>query len=86
MLRSDRGPILIPAFAIAEMTWFLEARMGSRVLSLFLEDIESGSYTLDFSEDDIARIRNLVDRYADSPLGFTDAAVIACGSDMAGAS
>jgi len=34
--------------------------------------------SLDCGEDDFPRIRELVTRYADLPLGFADAAVVAC--------
>ncbi len=43
-----------------------------------------GSYTLDCGEQDIPRIRELVRRHADFPLGFADAAVIACAERNGG--
>ena len=39
---------------------------------------ESGAFTVDCGDSDFARVGALVDRYADLPLGFSDAAVIAC--------
>jgi uncharacterized protein len=48
------------------------------VLDPFLADLETGAFTLDCGLDDIARVRHLVSRYADLPLGFADATVIAC--------
>jgi predicted nucleic acid-binding protein len=49
-----------------------------RALGAFLDDLDSGAYTLDCGEEDWSRIRDLVHRYADLPLGFADASVIAC--------
>jgi uncharacterized protein len=40
--------------------------------------------TLDCGEQDVPRIRTLVRRYADLPLGFADAAVIACAERYGG--
>jgi len=83
-LRADRGPYLIPAGILAEAAFMLERRMGARVLDGFLTDLESGAYSLDCGERDLARIRELVDRYTDLPLGFADAAVIACAERSGG--
>lgn len=83
-LRADRGPYVVPAGILAEVGFMLEQRMGPRVLDGFLEDLESGAYALDCGDGDIPRIRELVDRYADLPLGFADASVIACAERSGG--
>lgn len=54
------------------------------MLDGFLTDLESGAYLLDCGERDLARIRELVDRYTDLPLGFADAVVIACAERSGG--
>jgi uncharacterized protein len=54
------------------------------VLDLFLGDLVSGAYMLDYGADDLARIRELVRRYADLPLGFADASVVACAERNGG--
>ena len=54
------------------------------MLDGFLTDLESGAYLLDCGERDLARIRELVDRYTDLPLVFADAAVIACAERSGG--
>ncbi len=62
----------------------VEARLGTQVLDLLLVDIESGAYALDCGEGDLPRIRQLVRRYADLPLGFANAAVVACAERSGG--
>jgi predicted nucleic acid-binding protein len=43
-----------------------------------LRDIEAGAYRLEhLGHDDVSRVRELVDRYADSDIGFVDASVLA---------
>ncbi len=77
-LAADGGPFVVPAMILAEIGYLAEARLGAAALDALLDDIEAGSYSLDFEGDDITRIRQLVSRYADLPLGFADAAVVAC--------
>jgi predicted nucleic acid-binding protein len=78
-------PYLIPAGMLAEVTYMVEARLGSPVLDLFLLDLASGAFSLDCGTDDFGRIRDLVRRYADLPLGAADASVVACAERSGGA-
>ncbi len=77
-LEQERGPYLVPAAVLGEVAFLIEQRLGSKVMDLFLGDLSSGAYTLHCGDDDIPRARQLAKRYADLPLGFTDAAVAAC--------
>jgi predicted nucleic acid-binding protein len=84
VLEADRGPYLVPAGTLAETAYLLEARLGDRALDRYLANIETGALTLDCGRDDFPRIRALVQRYADLPLGFADASVIACAERSGG--
>jgi len=77
-LRIDGGPFIVPAGIMAEVTYMIEARLGAEVLDDFLADLEEGAFALDCQEGDLSRARVLVTRYRDLPLGYADAAVIAC--------
>lgn len=77
-LLQDAGPYLVPAGILSEVTYMIEQRLNLSVLDMFLDDLESGAYLLECGEGDLSRIRDLVRRYADLPLGFADAAVVAC--------
>jgi predicted nucleic acid-binding protein len=83
-LNTDRGPYIVPSGILAEITYMIEARLGNKVLDLFLEDLETSAYCLDCGEDDFPRVRQLVNRYANLPLGYADAAVIACAERSGG--
>ena len=83
-LLEDSGPYLVPAGILAELAYMIEQRLGNAVLDAFLADLESGALTLECGEADFPRIRELVRRYADLPLGFADAAVIACAERHGG--
>lgn len=83
-LLGDSGPYIVPAGILAEVAYMVEQRLGITVLDLFLADLESGAYALECGEVDLPRIRALVQRYADLPLGFADAAVVACAERRGG--
>lgn len=83
-LEADPGPYLVPAGILAEITYMLEVRHGTEMLDSFLADLEAGAFALHCGDGDLARIRALVRRYEDLPLGFSDAAVIACAEANAG--
>jgi uncharacterized protein len=63
---------------VAEIGYLVERRLGVAVLEAFLLDLERRAFSLVNSEDDLARVRELIVRYADLPLGLADATVIAC--------
>ncbi len=52
--------------------------MRPLVLAAVLDDIAAGSYVvMDLLESDYSRVRQLIVQYADSDIGFVDAAVLA---------
>ena len=77
-LDADRGPYLVPAGILAEAGYMIETKLGAPVLDAFLDDLIDGAFSFDCGESDFSRIRELVNRYADMPLGLADASVIAC--------
>jgi predicted nucleic acid-binding protein len=75
---------LVPAGILAEIGYLVERRLGLDVLDAFLVDLEHRAFALVNSEEDLARARELVRRYADLPLGLADATVIACAERHGG--
>ncbi|MGH8885114.1 MAG: type II toxin-antitoxin system VapC family toxin [Egibacteraceae bacterium] len=84
VLEADPGPYLVPAGILGEAAYMIERRGGAHALDVFLADLQEGAFTLDCGQEDLARIRALVARYASLPLGFADAAVIACAERCGG--
>lgn len=78
------GPFLVPAGIMAEIAYLIERRLGVEVLDRFLEDLENGGLALECGEEDLSRVRELVQRYADLSLGFADSSVIACAERNGG--
>ena len=82
LVLSDGGPLLVPAGILAEIAYLIEQRFPHS-LDAFLADLESGALTI-VCDDDIARVRRLVARNADLPLGIADASVVACAERHGG--
>jgi len=68
--------IIVPALVVAEATYFVGRRLGSTAEAAFLRGV--GELDVEGpSSEDFARIAELVEQYADFPLGGSDASVIA---------
>jgi predicted nucleic acid-binding protein len=80
----ESGPLIVPVGILSEVSYFLEKWLGPSVLQVFLGDIREGVYTLNCDDSTIDRIAELADRYRDLPLGYADAAVIACAERHGG--
>lgn len=67
--------LVVPALVVAEATYLVGTRLGSRAEARFLRsladlDVEAPA------ADEWSRIAELVERYRDFPLGGTDASVV----------
>jgi uncharacterized protein len=76
-LQSVAPPYVIATGTLSEIAYLLEQRLGQHVLLQFLADIQSGAFKLD-QDTNFARVHQLVSKYADLPLGLSDALVIEC--------
>ncbi len=68
--------LVIPALAVAEVTYIVATRLGSHVEAGFLRGLERFDVEAPAPED-WRRIGELVQQYRDFPLGGTDASVVA---------
>ena len=68
--------LVIPALVVAETTFLVGSRLGARIEAQFLRSLRDVDVEAP-NPDDWVRIGELVERYADFPLGGTDASVIA---------
>jgi len=68
--------LVIPALVVAEATYFVGRRFGASTEAAFLRGL--GAFDVEGpAPEDFDRIAELVERYADFPLGGTDASLIA---------
>jgi len=68
--------LVVAALAVAEATYFVGTRLGARAEAAFLAGL--GSLHVEApAPEDFPRMAELVEEYADFPLGGTDASVVA---------
>ncbi len=68
--------LVVPALVIAEATYFIGRRLGPAAEAAFLHGL--GSLDVEGpAREDFERIAELVERYANFPLGGADASVVA---------
>jgi uncharacterized protein len=68
--------LVVPALAVAEATYFVGRRLGAPAEAAFLRGL--GALDVEGpSREDFDRMAQLVETYADFPLGGTDASLIA---------
>jgi predicted nucleic acid-binding protein len=77
-LANHPGPLLLPTTVFTEVCMLAERRRGTHAELAFLADVRAGLCTLlETASADLDRIAELVETYADLPLGTVDASVIA---------
>lgn len=70
--------LLLPATVTAEVSYLLESYSGPAEEARFLHGVAEGDFELvDLTDEDYSRMSELVEQYADLPLGTTDASVVA---------
>jgi uncharacterized protein len=78
LIESADEALVIPSPVLVEVDYWVSRQLHPGVLVALLDDIADGAYAVeDVSPADYRRIRTLCDRYADSDIGFVDAAVLA---------
>jgi uncharacterized protein len=78
LLSRAREPLVVPALVLAEVAYFLGDRFGNSAERAFAQSFRDGELVAEPLEPtDWARIVELVEEYADLPLGIVDASVVA---------
>lgn len=78
LLLTHPGPLLVPATVIVEVCQLLASRRGAAAEAAFLTTLGSGALqVIDLEPADYTKAAELVEQYADLPLGAVDATVIA---------
>ena len=78
LLETASGPLVTTAMVVAEAVYLLTRELGAHAEPAFYDAIINGTLTVEpLTTADWRRIRELVDRYQNLPLGGTDASLIA---------
>lgn len=78
LMRRTPRPLLVPYPVLTEVCYLLEREHGTRAEAAFLRSVSLGQISLiPLAAQDIDRMVELVEKYADFPLGAVDASVFA---------
>jgi predicted nucleic acid-binding protein len=78
LLNEAPGPLVVPHFIVAEVAYLLATRIGPHAEVAFAQSIADGELTVEpVLDSEWSRIAELMEQYADLPLGMADASVIA---------
>jgi predicted nucleic acid-binding protein len=73
-LSDHDGALLLSPFVLAELDYLLSTRVGIGAEVALLGEVGRGTYRLEpFSEDDVAEVAGVIERYADLGVGLADA-------------
>ncbi|MGW4423423.1 type II toxin-antitoxin system VapC family toxin [Streptosporangium sp. NPDC004631] len=77
LLRSHPGPLLVSTTIVTEVCQLIERRQGSKAEAAFLSSFRAGLVLVEVTTENLDRMSELVEMYANLPLGAVDASVIA---------
>ncbi len=78
LLETDPGPFVTTAMVVAETAYLLERQLGAEAEVALYDLILDGTLRVEsLTKVDWVRVRVLVDRYRNLPLGGTDAGLVA---------
>ena len=68
---------MLSPFVLAELDYLLMRHIGHRAQNAFLEEVARGAYRLEpFDANDVARAKEVLERYADLSVGLADASLV----------
>jgi len=74
----NRQPVVVPVSVLPEVAYLLQTRIGAAAELAFVRAVAAGEFMLEpLDGDDIDRVAEVMDAYADFPLGFVDASIVA---------
>lgn len=77
-LTRSRDELIVPVAVLPEAAYLLAAHLGPEAEHKLVRSVVNGEMTLEpLAFQDLPRILELLNRYADAQIGFVDAAVVA---------
>ncbi len=77
-LKSDRRPLLVTDYIIAEVDYLVLKRLGSKAEQAFIQQIIEGIFMRESVLNiDLERALEIVEKYSDHEIGITDATLMA---------
>ncbi|WP_133802457.1 type II toxin-antitoxin system VapC family toxin [Kribbella caucasensis] len=74
--------LVVPSFVIPEACYLIQREAGAKVEADFVRSLAAGDFTVAECDLALERIAELMDKYADLPLGLADASVVAIAEEL----
>ncbi len=76
-LEEAAPPLLVSPFVLAELDYLLMRHIGHSAQIALMDEVARGAYRLEpFAAIDVARAREVIERYADLEIGLADASIV----------
>jgi hypothetical protein len=76
-IERDSGPLVLSPLVLAELDYFILARLGAQAEQKVLAELRSPAYRLaSFTDDDFQLASEVAVKYGDMELGLTDASIV----------
>lgn len=77
-VQSNTDLLVVPVTVLPEADYMIATRLGPHVAAAFLRTVISGAFLVETLErSDLARCLELMEAYADTPIGLVDASIVA---------
>lgn len=71
-------PLILPVAVLPEICYLIASRLGHQAMQRFVSSTTSTTVTIESTTaEDLVRVSEILNQYADSQLDFTDAAIVA---------
>jgi uncharacterized protein len=78
LLKREVGSLVVPALVLAEASYLVRKALGASGEAALLRAASRGEFRLELpTASDLTRMEELVETYADLPLGTVDASIVA---------
>ncbi len=75
--------VVLSPLVLAELDYMITSRLGYRTAVAFIDQVKSGVYDVaEVGADEIFAAKDVLDRYADLPIGLTDAVNVVLADNL----
>lgn len=76
--QSVNEPLILPIVVLPEICYLVASRLGHQAMRHFVSNIRPDAVQVEsLTAEDLVRVHEILEQYADSQLDFTDAAIVA---------
>ena len=70
--------LMLPIMVLPEICYLIDSRLGHAAMRRFIDTVASGDLQVEsVSRDDLSRVSEVLDQYADAHMDFVDATIVA---------